>query len=150
MKLHRVARECWKESIAVLRKRLILSLCLTTCLLLTPFRRMYCHNSLMFSLYSSNNLNLGQGTEKTCHAHTVNESQLLEHHLLKEGASPLTKEGDHPATPYAALHLKDNINSRHARWRTEQTAMTHALSLVSEKSGRNVLFDYVCTFPGDL
>lgn len=28
--------------------------------------------------------------------------------------------------------------------------MTHALCLVSEKSGRNVLFDYVCTFPGDL
>lgn len=100
-----MARDCWKESTAVLRKRLILSLHLTTFLLLTPLRRTYYHNPQMFSLYSSKNLNLGLGTEKTRHAHTVNESQLLEHHLLKEGASPLKREGDHSATPYAAPHL---------------------------------------------
>lgn len=91
--------------------------------------------------------------EKKCHAQPENESQLPEHYLLDKRASPLTREGDnHPPLPYAAQHLWKQKQQQQA-FEMENGADwydSYAVRLVSEKSGRSVLFDYVCTFPRDL
>lgn len=89
--------------------------------------------------------------EKKCHAQPENESQLPEHYLPDKRASPLTREGDNPPQ-HAAQRLWKQKQQQQA-FKMENGADcydSYAVRLVSEKSGRSVLFDYVCTFPRDL
>lgn len=90
--------------------------------------------------------------EKKCHAQPENESQLPEHYLPDKRASPLTREGDNPP-PNMQHSTSESKKQQQQAFEMENGADcydSYAVRLVSEKSGRSVLFDYVYTFPRDL